>query len=57
MRSLPFLKAEFMPIFAVKTIFLYFTNKCDELAKIKAGEFLLGWLKVVKSLTIFATGA
>jgi len=45
-----------MPIGPVKSIFFYFTNKCDGLAKIKAGLIFVGWLKVVKSLTILGTG-
>jgi len=38
----------------VKYIFFNFTNKCDGLAKIRAGLIFAGWLKVVKSLTIGA---
>jgi hypothetical protein len=45
-----------MPIYPPKYIFFYFTNKCDGLAKIKAGLIFVGWLKVVKSLTIVGTG-
>jgi hypothetical protein len=50
-------KAESMPIFPVNYIFFYFINKCDGLAKITARLVFLGWLKVVKSLTITAMGA
>ena len=51
------LKAEFMPICQAKYIFFYFMNKCAELAKNRAGLIILGWRKVVKSLTIVGIGA
>jgi hypothetical protein len=38
-------------------LFFYFMNKCDGLAKIKATQIFVRWLKSVKSLTIVGTGA